>query len=79
MKRCAGIDKLFNREVNKIKFKAIINKSVLLVLIIVTGLYCVVHIIFDLSFNPTIKLATNIIEALLFLFSFIYVSVDFEK
>ncbi|MET3729282.1 hypothetical protein ABID52_002863 [Fictibacillus halophilus] len=61
------------------KFMRVINKSVLLVLIILTGLYCLVNIIFDLSFNPSIKLATNIIEAVFFLFSLIYVCVDFKK
>ncbi|MBN3554699.1 hypothetical protein JYA63_10505 [Fictibacillus nanhaiensis] len=56
-----------------------INKSVLFVLIIVTGLYCVADILFDLSFNSFIDRTTNIIEALFFLFLLIYVTVDSKK
>ncbi|WP_137790112.1 hypothetical protein [Bacillus sp. E(2018)] len=61
------------------KIHSLISKSVLLVLIIVTGLYCVADILFDLSFNSFINRTTNIIEALFFLFLLIYVSVDCNK
>lgn len=49
-------------------------KSLLKVLIILTGLYCVAHVIFDLTFNPVITIATNVIQSLFFLFVLTYIT-----
>jgi uncharacterized protein involved in response to NO len=49
-------------------------KSLLKVLIVLTGLYCIAHVIFDLTFNPVINIATNVIKALFFLFLLAYVT-----
>jgi hypothetical protein len=49
-------------------------KSLLKVFIILTGLYSLAHILFDLTFNTSITMATNIIQTLFFLFLFLYVS-----
>jgi hypothetical protein len=49
-------------------------KSLLKILIILTGIYCIAHIIFDLTFNPTLNIATNVIQALFFLFVLCYIT-----
>jgi hypothetical protein len=54
-------------------------RSILKVLIVLTGLYCLAHIIFDLRFTPFINHITNVIQALFFLFLFIYVSIYFKE
>jgi hypothetical protein len=47
-------------------------KSLLKFLIVVTGSYCLGHIFFDFS---ELKIVTNVIQALFFLFAFIYFTV----
>ncbi|MEZ0118897.1 UNVERIFIED_ORG: hypothetical protein ABRZ91_002854 [Heyndrickxia coagulans] len=48
-------------------------KPFLRTLIIITGLYVIADILFDLNFNPEIYLLTKIIKALFFLLLLIYV------
>ncbi|MEK4874719.1 hypothetical protein N1I87_08420 [Bacillus sp. FSL W8-0102] len=47
-------------------------KSLLKFLIVVTGSYCLGHIFFDYS---ELKIVTNVIQTLFFLFAFIYFTV----
>lgn len=49
-------------------------KSFLKVLIALSGLYCLVHILFDLSVGPVMNIATNIIQALFFLLVLVYIT-----
>lgn len=42
-------------------------------LIIITGVYVIANILFDLNFNPEIHIVTKIIQALFFLLLLIYI------
>ncbi|MGD6960992.1 hypothetical protein ACQCVB_02215 [Fictibacillus phosphorivorans] len=53
-------------------------KTLLKVLIFLSGLYCLLHVIFDLKFNAAINLVTNIITAVFFGVSFLYVSLNWK-
>ncbi len=62
-----------NKYIGQVYWSGHFMKSFLKTLIIITGLYVITNILFDLNFNPEIHLVTKIIEALFFLLLLIYV------